>query len=524
MEDTPQIEPSREDVFPQQILESPLVPGNQPIIGDEDTPASRTVSSNHRPPKRSSRGAMLTASQPRLKSTSPNCGGEYSARNSNSGMRQQDPFGETEKLIELQPMDRGFGAWSYVAATFAMYIVVWGKSGQLQYCVIASDCSRGFPYSFPIFQTYLSNGPKATYPDSVAIRLLAPGIQDILEGILFPLLPAASQHRLALIVAGITIITAALLAASYATAAWQIALTQGVLFGVGGILLNFVHVSIFSEWFDKQRGKAMGIIWTGWRVGALGFPLICQWLLEQHGFSKTIRVLIPPMLTLLAPAMVLLRGRYHGAIVSSQPAKPSVSKLQALRTPTVLYYLLATNLYFLVVNIPKMFVTTFAADIGLSGSAQAASLVLLTLSEMLVTYLCGWLSDKHHHGHLMGPLAICTSVTHVLGLGYARSKTGVFFYACIVGLLSGGMYNFQVTVESDNRAGYSNFLFTFYNEASQGSGSLFTAIHGLFSFFRGASILSVGPVGAQLLRRAPPVDTAAFALAKYQVRATLIIS
>jgi hypothetical protein len=27
----------------------------------------------------------------------------------------------------LQPVDEGFGAWSYVASAFAMYIVVWGE-------------------------------------------------------------------------------------------------------------------------------------------------------------------------------------------------------------------------------------------------------------------------------------------------------------------------------------------------------------------------------------------------------------
>lgn len=277
------------------------------------------------------------------------------------------------------------------------------------------------------------------YPDSVAIRLLAPGIQDILEGILFPLLPSSHRHRAALVVAGTCIIAVSLALASYAAAAWQVVLAQGVSFGIGGILMNFVHVSIFPEWFDKKKGKAMGIIWTGWRVGALGFPPLCQWLLDKHGFAKTIRVLLAPMLTLLAPAAVLLRGRYHGATVTARPAEPAISKFSALRAPTVLYYLLATNLYFLVVNVPKMFITTFAADLKLSGSSQAGALVLLTFSEMLVTYLCGWLSDRHHHGYFMGPLALLTALAHLVGLGYARSKAGVFVYAFVVGALSGGV-------------------------------------------------------------------------------------
>ena len=36
-------------------------------------------------------------------------------------------FEETEKVYTLQPIDGGFGAWSYAASAFAMFIVVWGE-------------------------------------------------------------------------------------------------------------------------------------------------------------------------------------------------------------------------------------------------------------------------------------------------------------------------------------------------------------------------------------------------------------
>jgi hypothetical protein len=36
-------------------------------------------------------------------------------------------FEESPNVFVLQPVDNGFGAWSYVASAFAMYIVVWGK-------------------------------------------------------------------------------------------------------------------------------------------------------------------------------------------------------------------------------------------------------------------------------------------------------------------------------------------------------------------------------------------------------------
>lgn len=184
----------------------------------------------------------------------------------------------------------------------------------------------------------------------------------------------------------------------------------------------------------------MGIIWSGFRVGALAFPLACQWLLNQHGYEKTLRVLIAPMLALLIPSILLLRGRYTAATVVAPPAQPPVSKLTALRTPTVLYTLLASLLFDLVMNVPRMFIASYAAAIGLRTSDQALALSLLLLSDMFSTYLLGSLSDNASYEMLLSVCAISTSLAHFLLWGFAKTKLGVFVYAVGVGLTSGGKH------------------------------------------------------------------------------------
>lgn len=66
-------------------------------------------------------------------------------------------------------------------------------------------------------------------------------------------------------------------------------------------------------------------------------------------------------------------------------------------------------------------------------------------------------------------------------------------------------------------SGFDNCLFSFYAEVSGKNGELFTAIHSLFSFFRGIAILSVGPVGTSILRRSPEIVLDAYAIGKYKV-------
>lgn len=281
----------------------------------------------------------------------------------------------------------------------------------------------------------------------MVLPLLAPGIQDIEEGLIFQILPKSAKYRQAMVLIGIATMTIALVLASFASTAWQIVMTQGVMYGLGGIMLNFVHVSVFSEWFDQKRGQAMGIIWLGFRLGGLAFPLICQWLLDKHGYRETLRVLIAPMLVLLLPSIVLLRGRYHVAAVLSKPARPPVSKLQALRTPSLLYYLLVAVLFAFVTNVPMMFITKFSADLGLDTSDRALALSMVFLGNLLGPYTLGRLSDNDFNPLLMGASAILTSLVHFLVWGLAKTRIGTFAYAISVGLMSGG--------ETRNKTSYS---------------------------------------------------------------------
>ena len=160
----------------------------------------------------------------------------------------------------------------------------------------------------------------------------------------------------------------------------------------------------------------MGMIWLGYRAGGLGFPLICQWLLDKHGFQQTLRVLIAPLLALLLPCVVLFRGRYQAASVVSKPTQPTILKIEAMRTPSVLFYLFVSKitLFGFVTNVPMMFITKFAADLGLDASDRALTLSLVFASNMLGIYILGRLSDKGFHQWLMGTSAISASLTHLL--------------------------------------------------------------------------------------------------------------
>ena len=454
MESALQIDRARSEAPAEQVLDSAL--------GQVATPPnvlSSPAVAQGKPrdkPEHMIRGRSETTAQVRLvpkvpkdqRSRSP------STQDLPTNTLESGNFDEIAQGFSLQPVDEGFGAWSYAASAFAMFIVVWGKSVTSSYRIGGMSLNYGFigfPQAFPVFQTHLSSQKFSKHADSVILPLLAPGLQDIEEGILFQILPKAARYRQTLVLIGITILLLSLVLASYAREAWQIVLTQGILYGIGGIFLNFVHVSIFSEWFDKKRSQAMSIIWLGYRVGGLAFPLISQWLLDQHGYETTLRVLLAPMLALLLPTVVLFRGRYPASTIVSKPVQPPVSKLATLRNPSVAFYLLVALLFAFVTNVPMMFITKFAADIEMYTFDQALALSLVFGSNLVGTYIIGQLSDRGFIEWLMGGSAVLASLIHFLVWGLAKTKISVFIYAICIGLTNGGKYSSSRTTKANER-------------------------------------------------------------------------
>jgi hypothetical protein len=140
----------------QVDLAKPEAPANQVLhtsLGDLARHASLSpVQTARGTPPNAQRGTVkggsTTTTQIRL---NPNVTEDRSSEDT-----ELSNFEEKSNAFVLQPVDKGFGAWSYVASAFAMYIVVWGKySPALQNpivqrgpCLLASQVSlKHFPFS-----------------------------------------------------------------------------------------------------------------------------------------------------------------------------------------------------------------------------------------------------------------------------------------------------------------------------------------------------------------------------------------
>jgi len=62
---------------------------------------------------------------------------------------------------------------------------------------------------------------------------------------------------------GLAIVCTGLLAASFAKQVWQLIITQGVMYAVGGSFLYAPLMGYLDEWFIEKKGLAFGITWGG---------------------------------------------------------------------------------------------------------------------------------------------------------------------------------------------------------------------------------------------------------------------
>lgn len=62
--------------------------------------------------------------------------------------------------------------------------------------------------------------------------------------------------------AGLPIMAAALIGASFANKVSDLILTQGILFAIGGSIVYFPVLVFVDEWFIEKKGFAFGIMWV----------------------------------------------------------------------------------------------------------------------------------------------------------------------------------------------------------------------------------------------------------------------
>jgi len=203
---------------------------------------------------------------------------------------------------------------------------------------------------------------------------------------------------------------------------------------------------LVSRWFDRTRGKAMGIAYLGIGIGGAAVPLLSHWLTDLFGWRGSLQS-VGVLIVLIALPMAFfvreapLGGDDRRAALAPRDRDPERVALRTiLATPA--FYLLALGSMCSIAAVGgtnqhlKLFLSL---DRGYS-QGDAAQVISLVLAVSIAgRLLMGWLADRMPRKRVM--LIIYLLVAGAIPLLLVRTSTwSMYAFAVIFGLGLGGEY------------------------------------------------------------------------------------
>jgi MFS family permease len=204
----------------------------------------------------------------------------------------------------------------------------------------------------------------------------------------------------------------------------------------GGPLPNQV---LLSRWFNKSRGKAMGIAYLGIGLGGAAVPWISNILVHQFGWQMALRILGLLIIVISLPLAFFLK---------EPPTENRPASNEVLAAPTdypfktVAFYLLAIGSMCSIAAVSgtqqnlKLYLSL---DQHYTQVAAARILSLILTFSIVGRLLMGWLADRFPKKHVM--LVIYLLVAAAIPLLFvATLKGAMYVFAVVFGIGLGGDY------------------------------------------------------------------------------------
>ena len=234
------------------------------------------------------------------------------------------------------------------------------------------------------------------------------------------------------------------------TREWTVvAITFGFLRFLGQGSLMLASVNMVSQWFDKRRGFALGIMSLGFPLSMAIHPPICQWLIDSVGWRaswvwlgiSTLVLFLPPVLFLAHSKPELLGLKPDGlrdsdsTLIEKQDVW-GLTRGEALRTST--FYIITAGLTALsmLVTTLHVFFKGILTSHGLEPQTATLMFTVTGITAAISMPIVGQMLDKLRTdfmfcGGLLVMVASLVSVTFVNDLPSA------IVFAIIFGINNG---------------------------------------------------------------------------------------
>ncbi|KAF8172024.1 major facilitator superfamily domain-containing protein [Mycena galopus ATCC 62051] len=375
----------------------------------------------------------------------------------------------------LPPVDKGLGAWTFLAAAFMVEAIVWG-----------------FPNAYGVFLDAYLQDPR--YDSQKSATSLLPLVGTLSSGIIYcsgpvinPIAARYPHHRRKSMWLGAVMCSAALFGASYATQIWELVLLQGIVYAIGGSLLYLPCISFMSEWFVVRRGMANGILFAGTAAGGLLLPLSLPRLISKYGSSKTLRILGIAIGVLLFALLPFVKGRLPQTRVRIHGPAPrgAPGARDWMKNKSFWVFLAVNTLQGFAYFVPIVYLPTFASDLNISTSNSAVTVAMLNGASVVGRLSMGYLSDRFNPWILALVTLFTTSVaTFILWGVLSHSFAGLLTFGIAYGSIAGG---------------WSSLWTGFVRPLANDDPATSTMLYGYLLLSRGIGNIVSTPISAKLL-------------------------
>ncbi|KAG7528275.1 hypothetical protein FFLO_06279 [Filobasidium floriforme] len=395
---------------------------------------------------------------------------------------------ETQQLL---PVDRGYHAWSFLAAATVIEALVWG-----------------FPFSVGVLHEYWTGvkfkdrGQEGVLTTAATLQSGLMYMAAIAQG---PILQSFPQHRLRLQAFGLVCGVGSLVGSAFVTEPWHLLLTMGALYPISGFFYLPAATLIF-EWFVEKRGMASGIMYSGTGVGGFVFPFVMSGLIERFGYKAGMCGVAGGYAVMGGIALAFIKPRVPIAASGSGTIRHDSRRTRGTtglltrwkdtllgRGSVNLVFLQRTTFYAFVGNIllsslsnflPAVYIPSYASDLGISKPNGTILLAIMNAASVPGLLMLGYLSDKIPLRVVISLSCFGSALSCILLWGFATNAGVLVAFVVLFGLLGlsfSALWTKLITVIARDDPTLPPLLFS------------------IFAFARGIGNVTSGPISSALL-------------------------
>ncbi|QDS77728.1 hypothetical protein FKW77_004403 [Venturia effusa] len=309
----------------------------------------------------------------------------------------------------LTPADGGPAAWRILLAAVILESLLWG-----------------FLLSFGVFQDYYAHLPQfVDDPNIAVVGTVATGIAYLGAPAIVLMMDRFQGCERALIWIGWPLCLGGLVAGSFATTLAGLIFTQGVMYGVGFVLLYYPAIHFVNEFWIKRRGFAFGTMCASSALAGVIFPFTLETLLMKYGYQITLRALALGLVVLTAPVVPFLRTRDPS---SEHQYTTASDDWKCLGKVDFWIYSIANAIQNFGYFFPALYLPSIATSAGHSATEGALLVAVLSIAQAMGQFGFGYASDRKIPLNILVLISCMCSGTAIIFLYCLAPKT----LACLI--------------------------------------------------------------------------------------------